>query len=205
MRGGRILVAGIGNVFLADDGFGVEVVRRLEGVEFPDRVDVTDYGIRGVHLAYDLLDGRHDVLILVDAIPLGEPAGTLGVIEVDLADPGWTLTPDDALDAPAADGHGLDPESVLRLLVSLGGRVDRILVVGCQPAVLEERMELSPTIVATLDDAVAMVCELVAEEAVGLDDPEAVGLDDPEAVGLDEPAVVRVDVSTSGGEVIARA
>jgi hydrogenase maturation protease len=169
MSGGRILVAGIGHPVLADDGFGVEVVRRLADVELPDRADVSDYGIRGVHLAYDLLDGRHDVLILVDAIPLGESPGTLGLIEVDLADPGWTLTRDDALEAPAADAHGLDPESVLRLLVNLGGRVQRILVVGCQPAVLEESMQLSRPVEAALDDAVAMVCELVIEAAFRLD------------------------------------
>lgn len=165
---GRILVAGIGNVFLADDGFGVEVVRRLDGVELPQLVDVTDYGIRGVHLAYDLLDGRHDVLILVDAIPLGEEPGTLGVIEVDLDDPGWTLTHDDALEAPAADAHGMDPESVLRLLVSLGGRVDRILVVGCQPDALEERMELSAPVLAAVDEAVRMLEQLCRDESARL-------------------------------------
>jgi hydrogenase maturation protease len=175
MSGGRILVAGIGNVFLADDGFGVEVVRRLTELRLPERVDVTDYGIRGLHLAYDLLDDRHEVLILVDAIPLGEAPGTLGVIEVDLDDSGWTLTRDDALDAPAADAHGMDPESVLRLLVGLGGRVERILVVGCQPAVLEERMELSSPIEAVVDDAVAMVCELVLEEASRLEGLHAGG------------------------------
>ena len=103
---GRVLVAGIGNVFLGDDGFGVEVVRRLDPDRLPADVDVADYGIRGVHLAYDLLDGRHDVLVLVDALPLGEPPGTLAVLEVDVDDPGWTLRPADALEEPAADGHG---------------------------------------------------------------------------------------------------
>src|ERR1700684_2422875 len=148
MSGGRILVAGIGNVFLGDDGFGVEVVHRLLDAEasqpfLPAQGDVTDYGTRGLHLAYDLLDGRHDVLVLVDAIPLRDEPGTLGVLEVDLDDLDWTLTTDEVLEAPAADAHGMAPESVLRLLRSLGGRVDRVLVVGCRPAVLEERMELS--------------------------------------------------------------
>ena len=89
---GRVLVAGIGNVFLGDDGFGVEVVRRLAAVSLPDGVDVADYGIRGVHLAYDLLDGRYDTVVLVDALPLEEPPGTLAVLE---ADPAGPITADD--------------------------------------------------------------------------------------------------------------
>jgi len=167
--GGRVLVAGIGNVFLGDDGFGVEVVRRLRDVTLPDRVDVSDYGIRGLHLAYDMLDGRHAALVLVDALPLGEPAGTLGVLQVDLDDPGWTLRPSDVLEAPAADAHGMDPESVLRLLRSLGGGVDRVVVVGCQPAVLDERMELSPPVRAALDEAVRTVSGIARDEVARLD------------------------------------
>jgi hydrogenase maturation protease len=161
---GRVLVAGIGNVFLADDGFGVEVVRRLRQVSLPACVHVTDYGIRGLHLAYDLLDGRHDVAVLVDALPLGEPPGTLGVIEVDLDDPGWSLQPAEALESPPADAHGMDPETVLRLFLSLGGRIDRVLVVGCQPALLAERMELSPAVEQAVDEAVRMVADLVRDE-----------------------------------------
>ncbi|WP_433533115.1 hydrogenase maturation protease [Micromonospora sp. CA-263727] len=165
---GRILVAGIGNIFLGDDAFGVEVVRRLRDVLLPPGVDVSDYGIRGMHLAYDLLDGRHDVLVLVDALPLDEPPGTLAVLRVDLDDPGWTLRPADVLDAPAADAHGMDPESVLRLLRGLGGSVDRVLVVGCQPAALDERMELSAPVAAAVDEAVRTVAGIVREEAARL-------------------------------------
>ncbi|MGW5666798.1 hydrogenase maturation protease [Micromonospora sp. NPDC003776] len=169
--GGRILVAGIGNIFLGDDAFGVEVVRRLGDVVLPPSVDVSDYGIRGMHLAYDLLDGHHDVLVMVDALPLDEPPGTLAVLQVDLDDPGWTLRPADVLEAPAADGHGMDPESVLRLLRGLGGGVDRILVVGCQPAVLDEQMGLSAPVAAAVDEAVGMVVGIVGEEAARLDAP----------------------------------
>ncbi|MFE9658217.1 hydrogenase maturation protease [Micromonospora sp. NPDC006431] len=165
---GRILVAGIGNIFLGDDAFGVEVVRRLRDEVLPAGVDVSDYGIRGMHLAYDLLDGRHDVLVLVDALPLDEPPGTLAVLRVDLDDPGWTLRPADVLDAPAADAHGMDPESVLRLLRGLGGSVDRVLVVGCQPAALDERMELSAPVAAAVDEAVRTVAGIVREEAARL-------------------------------------
>ena len=80
---GRVLVAGIGNVFLGDDGFGVEVVQRIDPTSLPAGVDVADYGIRGVHLAYDLLDGRYGTVVMVDAVPLDEPPGTLAVLEVD--------------------------------------------------------------------------------------------------------------------------
>ncbi|MFI7281869.1 hydrogenase maturation protease [Micromonospora chersina] len=166
--GGRILVAGIGNIFLGDDAFGVEVVRNLRDAVLPPGVDVSDYGIRGMHLAYDLLDGRHDVLVMVDALPLDEPPGTLAVIQVDLDDPGWTLRPADVLEAPAADAHGMDPESVLRLLRSLGGTVDRVLVVGCRPAVLDERMGLSAPVAAAIDEAVRMVVGIAQEEAARL-------------------------------------
>ncbi|MEU3453561.1 hydrogenase maturation protease [Micromonospora sp. NPDC006766] len=168
MSGGRVLVAGIGNIFLGDDAFGVEVVRRLRDVVLPAGVEVSDYGIRGMHLAYDLLDGRHDVLVMVDALPLDEPPGTLAVLQVDLDDPGWTLRPADVLAAPAADGHGMDPESVLRLLRSLGGRVGRVLVVGCQPAVLDERMELSAPVSGAVDEAVRTVVRIAREEAARL-------------------------------------
>jgi hydrogenase maturation protease len=165
----RVLVAGVGNLFLSDDGFGVEVVRRLRGVTLAGRVDVVDYGIRGMHLAYDLLNGRHHTLVLVDALPLGEAAGTLAVLEVDVDEPGWILQPAEVLDTPAADAHGMDPESVLRLLHTLGGRVSRILVVGCQPAVLDEGMELSAPVSAALDEAVCTVARIANVEAASLD------------------------------------
>jgi len=171
---GRILVAGIGNVFLGDDGFGVEVVRRMRDIALPERVDIADYGIRGLHLAYDLLEGRHDILVIVDALPLGEPPGTVAVLDVDLDNPDWMPQPSQALEAPVADGHGMDPESVLRLLRGLGGRVTRVLVVGCQPAVLEERMELSPAVRNALDEAVRTVIEVAHAEAARLDAAEAV-------------------------------
>ncbi len=168
--GGRVLVAGVGNVFLGDDGFGVEVVRRLRHTTLPGVVDVVDYGIRGVHLAYDLLNGDHQSLVLVDSLPLNETAGTLAVLDVDMTDPGWTLRPAEVLETPAADGHGLDPESVLRLLHSLGGRVERVLVIGCQPAVLDEGMQLSAPVRAALDEAVRTVARVAGEEAARLPD-----------------------------------
>lgn len=164
----RVLVAGIGNVFLADDGFGVEVARRMARSGPPEGVRVADYGIRGVHLAYELLDGRTDTLIMVDAVPVEGPPGTLAVIEVDGAavDEAMAgLDPSDPLGPPAVDGHGMNPVAVLRTLRRLGGEIGRVLVVGCRPAVIEERMELSEPVRAVLDDAVRLVTDLARDEA----------------------------------------
>ncbi|MCV2487925.1 hydrogenase maturation protease [Geodermatophilus sp. YIM 151500] len=162
---GRVLVAGIGNVFLGDDGFGVEVVRRLgsgtASSGLPDGVDVVDYGIRGVHLAYDLLDDPPDTLVLVDAVPLDGPPGTLAVLEVP------DRTAGDG-PVPAVDGHGLHPDAVLRLLRGLGGSVRRVLVVGCAPAAVDPGMALSAPVAAAVDGAVRLVREVAgraAEEA----------------------------------------
>lgn len=171
VSGARVLVAGVGNVFLGDDAFGVEVARRLREITLPERVDVADYGIRGVHLAYDLLDGRYHTLVLVDALPLTDAPGTLAVVEVDGDDPGWALRPDEILDVPA-DGHGMDPEAVLRLVYGLGGRVPRILVVGCRPSVLDEGIGLSAPVAAALDEAVRTVARIAREEAAALDAPQ---------------------------------
>jgi hydrogenase maturation protease len=164
----RVLVAGVGNVFLTDDGFGVEVARRLAIRALPEGVDVADYGIRGVHLAYELLDGRYDTLIMVDAVPIEGPPGTLAVIDagcVDDADPGADAdsAPHDPLGIPAVDGHGMHPMAVLRLLRRLGGELDRVLVVGCKPAGVAEGMDLSPPVAAAVDEAVRLVTDLVTD------------------------------------------
>jgi hydrogenase maturation protease len=155
-------------VFLGDDGFGVEVVRRMDCSALPANVEVADYGIRGVHLAYELLNGRHDVLIMVDAVPVEGPPGTLTLMEVDAAAvdgaaPG--ADPADPLGPPAVDGHGMHPVAVLRLLRQLGGELPRVLVVGCRPAVIDERMELSRPVHAAVENAVRWVTELACDEA----------------------------------------
>jgi hydrogenase maturation protease len=150
-----VLVAGIGNVFLGDDGFGVEVVRRLATTTLPAGVDVADYGIRGVHLAFDLAGGPHDALVLVDAVPLDEPPGTLAVLEVPL----------DGAPARGAsvDGHSITPVAVLDLLRTLGGSLRRAVVVGCRPAVLAEGIGLSPPVQAAVDPAVRLVADVVPD------------------------------------------
>jgi hydrogenase maturation protease len=156
----RILCAGIGNIFFSDDGFGVEVANRLACLPVPDCVRVEDYGIRGVHLAYELCDG-YDALVIIDAMPMGdEPPGTLVVLEPD-APP--SASADDDEIAPFMDAHTMSPLTVLTTLANLGGSVDRILVVGCQPATIEEGMGLSEPVAAAVDRAVEMVSELLTE------------------------------------------
>jgi hydrogenase maturation protease len=153
----RVLVAGVGNIFLGDDGFGVEVANRLAGQRMPDGVRVADFGIRGVHLAYELLDG-YDALVLVDALPMGEAPGTLAVVEPD---PSALTRPGD--DARAIDAHSMNPGAVLGMIAGLGATVGVIRVVGCEPASLEEGIGLSPAVGAAVDEAVTLVEELVNE------------------------------------------
>ncbi|MCW2885936.1 MAG: hybD [Streptosporangiaceae bacterium] len=148
----RAMVAGVGNVFLGDDGFGVEAVRRLAASPLPEGVTAGDYGIRGVHLAYELLNG-YDLLILIDAVQRGGEPGTVYVI-----DPGAPTGEPAPMDA-----HDLNPESVLASLQSLGGSVPRVLVVGCEPADVSEGMGLSEPVARALDDTVRTVRELLEE------------------------------------------
>ena len=156
----RVLVAGVGNVFLGDDGFGVEVANRLAGAEFPPGVKVADFGIRGVHLAYELLDG-YDALVLIDAVPRGEEPGTLYVIEPDLD----AVEPSGVGGGPVMDAHGMAPEAVLALLLTLGGRLDRVWVLGCEPADVSERMGLSAPVAGAVEEA-ARLAQRLAENAV---------------------------------------
>ena len=157
----RALVAGIGNIFFADDGFGVEVARRLDGREVPAGVQVADFGIRGVHLAYELLDG-YDLLVLVDAMPLGEPPGTVAVVEVES---------DGAEPSGGLDAHTMTPATVLANLERLGGHVERIVVVACQPAAIEEGIGLSPAVAAAVDGAADLVLDVLNDSLVNGREP----------------------------------
>jgi len=156
----RVLVAGIGNVFMADDGFGVEVARRLAEREQPPGVEVADFGIRGLDLVYALGEG-YDAAIFVDAVPRGEEPGTLFLIEHQQGG-----GPEEPV---ALDAHGMDPVKVLALAGQLGDAPDRVLIVGCEPQVRMEGDEedivgeLSEPVLAAVDGAVKMVEELVAE------------------------------------------
>ncbi len=156
----RILVAGIGNIFLSDDGFGVEVIARLADRPAPAGVKVVDFGIRGLHLAYELLDG-YDVLVLVDALPIGEEPGTVALVEAELPDAPTAPGPDGT--GPAVDAHSMSPAVVLGTLANLGGSIDRVLVVGCQPESTDEGIGLSDVVAASIDQAVTMVDDLLSD------------------------------------------
>jgi hydrogenase maturation protease len=159
--GPRTLVAGIGNIFLGDDGFGVETVRRLTERQLPGHIEVEDIGVRGVHLAYQLLDG-YDTLVLVDATARGEAPGTLYVIEHDSPLDGGPPA------ATALDGHRMTPDTVLALLNTLcagtGGQPPRrILIVGCEPASVDEGIGLSQPVADAVPRAVRLIEELLPD------------------------------------------
>ena len=152
---GRTLVAGVGNVFLRDDAFGVEVVRLLAERPQPPEIQIRDFGIRGVHLAYELLNG-YDLFVLVDAAPRGEAPGTVTVLEVDLPGPGAQ---------PVIDAHSLTPDAIFGLLSSLGGHLGQSLVVACEPAEVDPGMGLSDPVREALPHAVRAVEEILAGAA----------------------------------------
>lgn len=153
----EILIAGIGNIFLGDDAFGVEVAKRLSTHCLPAETRVVDFGIRGYDLAYALLAGQ-DLTILVDACPRGTAPGSLYVIEPDL----------ESLDLPAsmADAHGMDPLNVLRLAKSLGGPLGRIVLVGCEPDSAGRdggEMGMSEPVTFAVEEAAKLIEDLVAK------------------------------------------
>jgi hydrogenase maturation protease len=157
-----VLVAGVGNIFLGDDGFGVEVARRLADMPLPAGVTVADYGISGMHLAYDLAGG-YDTTILVDALPRGGEPGAVYVLEPDASEDTAAPAADEATAAamPFLDAHGMQPDVVFRMLDVLGARAGRVLIVGCEPASTEEGIGLSPPVATAVDEAVRVVTGLV--------------------------------------------
>ena len=154
----RILIAGIGNIFLGDDGFGVEVAKRLASVGLPATVKVVDFGIRSFDLAYALQDG-YETTILVDAYPHGQAPGTVSLVEPDLSKLNEAQ--------PAmVDGHGMNPLNVLRMAAAMNGSLKKILLVGCEPATLggdEGQMGLSEVVESAVGEAVRMITSLTTK------------------------------------------
>ncbi|MBR7838947.1 hydrogenase maturation protease [Actinospica durhamensis] len=222
---GSVLVAGVGNLFLGDDGFGVEVAHRLAERELPPGTVVADYGIRGLHLAYDLLDGDFSTLILIDAVPVDEPPGTVVVLELHpgAADSDDAYAPSSDLPSPAdlppdvpsaiipppaaPDAHGMDPATVLNLLRTLGGLgpgpVERVYLVGVRPARLDEEMGLSAPVAAALDPAADAVLELLdllgSGGTAADDDPYAVD-DEAEYADVSDTAVPADALETASAD-----
>jgi hydrogenase maturation protease len=153
----KVLIACVGNIFLGDDGFGVEVARSLSKRQLPEGASVKDYGIRGFDLAYALLD-PWDLVIIVDALSRGEAAGTLYVIEPELNGP-------ESAEA-ALNPHGMDPVRVLSLAASMGTISAQVLILGCEPNdfgdELEGRMGLSSPIQGVVEAACDMILDLAA-------------------------------------------
>jgi hydrogenase maturation protease len=154
----RVLVAGIGNVFLGDDGWGVALAGRLVARALPRGVDVVDFGIRGMDLAYAMQDS-YDAVVFLDAAPRGGRPGALYVIEPDLDDIEMTI-----------DAHGMDPVKVLALARALGAQsLPRTLIVGCEPQTHmnaeDDRIvaELTEPVRASLDEAVGLVEDLLKD------------------------------------------
>lgn len=162
-----ILVAGIGNIFLGDDAFGVEVAQQLLRRDVPPGVRVIDFGIRSYDLAYAMLED-YDANILVDVTPRGGTPGTLYLIQPDL----------EALDqmtgpVPVVDGHSMNPVAALQLVKAFGGRPQRLFLVGCEPATFlaeDGRMELSEPLQAAVPAAIEMVESLIHEILVELEE-----------------------------------
>jgi hydrogenase maturation protease len=151
---GRTLVAGVGNIFQRDDAFGVEVIRLLAGRPWPAGLRVADFGIRGVHLVYELLDGC-DLFVLVDAAQRGCTPGTVTVLEVQPTDM--------ASSSGVMDAHGLAPDQVFAMLDAMGSRPGRSLVVACEPADVSAGMGLSDQVRDALPRAVRAVEEILEQ------------------------------------------
>lgn len=154
----RVLIAGIGNIFNRDDGFGVAVAAKLAGLQLPEHAQVRDFGIRGFDLVLALLEGP-ELTIFVDTVSRGGAPGTLYTIEPDLAG----MADGDDVDV-VENAHGLDPVKVLLMARSLGAPIGRVMVVGCEPATLGDdtgTIGLSEAVEAAVDPAIEMIRSLV--------------------------------------------
>ena len=153
----KILVAGVGNIFLGDDAFGVEMIQRLRATPLSPEVTLTDFGIRSFDLAYAMADG-YDVIILLDAISRGESPGTVSLIEPEVQGFGDRGQP--------LDAHSTNPQRALQMAAALGGQLGRLYLLGCEPAVLETedgQIGLSEQVEAAIPNAIQMLLTLLQE------------------------------------------
>jgi hydrogenase maturation protease len=156
----RVLVAGMGNIFLGDDAFGVEVAARLSKMQLPGAVRVLDAGTRTVHLAYELRERAYDRVILIDVVSKGGAPGTLYVLEP---------LNDNGIAAPgAADGHAVHPHDVVAVVRQLGGDVPRLSIVACEPSRIGPDAGLTRAVESALDEAVELVLRLIASTTAGV-------------------------------------
>ena len=153
----QILVAGIGNAWMRDDGFGGEVAKLLGERELPPGVHVIDFGSGGLDLAYEVMRG-YDALVLIDVSRQGEAPGTLYVMEADPDDVDGQIE-----DGQMLDPHGMDPQTVLRFVKYVGGWPGRVFVVACEPEVVEDvGLGLSEAVSGSVARAADVVLETVA-------------------------------------------
>lgn len=152
------MIAGVGNMFMQDDGFGSAVIKKMLHKNFPEGVEIKDFGTGGLKLAYDLMRG-YDGLILLDASTRGEKPGTLYVIEPNQDD----INPDLQQGGPI-DPHGADPATVLRFVKSIGSWPAKVVIVACEPeSVGDFEIGLSAPVMAAIDKAIEMVDEIVKD------------------------------------------
>jgi hydrogenase maturation protease len=152
----QILVAGVGNAFLADDGFGGAVAKRLQDRGVPAGVTVMDFGTGGLDLAYEVMRG-YDALVIVDVSRQGGEPGTIYLIEPDEAEVEGGIE-----DGEVINPHGMDPKTVLRFVKSVGGWPGKVVIVACEPTTVEEMgMELSEDVAAAVEGAVDSVLEQI--------------------------------------------
>ena len=156
----RVLVAGIGNIFFGDDGFGVEVARQLASTP-PPGASVIDFGIRGVHLAYELLVPT-DLLVVIDLAPRGGAPGSLYLI-----DPAVDAAPARA----AQDAHGMNLPAVFDSVLAMGGQLPTIRIVGCEPEAIEARLGLSPRVAAAVPLAMTLVRTAISSQTIEPQEP----------------------------------
>jgi hydrogenase maturation protease len=155
----RVLIAGIGNAWQRDDGFGSEVARRIEQRELPEGVAVIDFGTGGLDLAYQAMYG-YDAILMIDISRQGGEPGTLYVMEVDEDE----VAAGAVEDGEVLNPHGMDPETVLRFIKITGSWPGKVVIVACEPQTIEEMgMGLSPVVEEAVERAVTLVIETAAE------------------------------------------